>query len=190
MTPTPLTPTNRTPPAWRYDWERFPAIWFGANLTGFENDAQLRLLANFSLILLGWQAEQVMTNYTNLLDAQQEQLRRIKRSNPSTPTFLYLPVAGAQPSGGFGASDDRASCSCPSAVIELLFAFLMVYSSSALWDAVDALAAAIQTAVVSELLLHNNGLCGLWLENSACLADRKPRPELPLAPPSAPARLP
>ena len=52
--------TNRTMPAgdWTYEWARFPAAWFGANWTGFENEQQLALFGKYSLVMFGWQAMQ------------------------------------------------------------------------------------------------------------------------------------
>ena len=87
----------RTPPKWEYSWDRFPAIWFGANLTGFENASQMALLGRFSMVIFGWQHMQLAANYSHLLAAQREQLRRVKARYPATPAFIYLPVAGAQP---------------------------------------------------------------------------------------------
>ena len=61
---------NRTTPVWAYDWDKFPAFWFGANASGFENSAQLKLIGKYSLVLFGWQHMQLACNYSNLLKAQ------------------------------------------------------------------------------------------------------------------------
>mmetsp|Transcript_16974 Transcript_16974/g.44202 ORF Transcript_16974/g.44202 Transcript_16974/m.44202 type:complete len:329 (-) Transcript_16974:44-1030(-) len=49
------------------------------------------------MVLFGWQALQLYTNYTNLLTAQIEQARRVKQRYPTKPTFVYLPIVDAQP---------------------------------------------------------------------------------------------
>ncbi len=90
---------HRSPPNWPYNWSTFPAIWFGANVSGMERDVAARL-GNYSLLLLGWQDLQTFTNYTELLTAQARQLRQFKDELPDTPTFLYLPVAGVEPYNG------------------------------------------------------------------------------------------
>lgn len=95
--PSPPVPVNRTKPGWNYDWDIFPAFWFGANASGFENAEQLQLIGKYSLVLFGWQHMQLASNYSNLLTSQVEQARRVKHMYPSLPTFVYLPVVDAQP---------------------------------------------------------------------------------------------
>ena len=82
---------------WSYDWSRFPAAWFGNNVTGFENERQLESFGRYSLIMFGWQAMQGPTNYSHTLRAQVEQARRVKQRYPTMPTVVYVPGDGAQP---------------------------------------------------------------------------------------------
>lgn len=95
--PPPLPPTNRTTPPWQYNMSRFPAGWFGANQSGFENPKQLELMGKFSIVMFGWQHMQLPSNYTNLLELQIEQARQVKEAHPHIPTFVYLPIVDAQP---------------------------------------------------------------------------------------------
>ena len=95
--PSPPRSVNRTTPGWNYNWEIFPAFWFGANASGFENAEQLQLIGKYSLVLFGWQHMQLASNYSDVLASQMEQARRVKRLYPLTPTFVYLPVVDAQP---------------------------------------------------------------------------------------------
>ena len=94
--PPPLPPTNRTTPPWQYNMSRFPAGWFGANQSGFENPKQLELMGKFSIVMFGWQHMQLPSNYTNLLELQIEQARQVKEAHPHIPTFVYLPIVDAQ----------------------------------------------------------------------------------------------
>jgi hypothetical protein len=82
---------------WSYDWSRFPAAWFGNNVSGFENEHQLEIFGKYSLIMFGWQAMQGPTNYSHTLRAQVEQARRVKERYPGMPTVVYVPGDGAQP---------------------------------------------------------------------------------------------
>ena len=91
------TPVNRSAPSWDYDWGRFPAFWFGANASGFENPAQMELLGNYSLVLFGWQHMQLATGCHHLLAAQIEQARRVKERYPALPTFVCESVQTAPP---------------------------------------------------------------------------------------------
>ena len=95
--PPPLSPTRRKAPPWPYNWSKFPAVWFGANWSGYENPSQMDLLGNFSMVLFGWQHMQLYCNYTDLLEAQIAQTRRVKSRYPEIPVFVYLPIVDAQP---------------------------------------------------------------------------------------------
>jgi hypothetical protein len=85
------------PRQWSYNWSRFPAAWFGNNVSGFENERQLGELGRYSLVMFGWQAMQGPSNYSHTLAAQVEQARRVKERYPGMPTAVYWPADGAQP---------------------------------------------------------------------------------------------
>merc|ERR1719326_2581437 len=38
-----------------YDWDRFPAAWFGGNSTDWESPDQLAEIGKYSMAILGWQ---------------------------------------------------------------------------------------------------------------------------------------
>ena len=40
---------------WPYDWDRFPAAWFGSNKTEWESPAQIKEIGKYSMAILGWQ---------------------------------------------------------------------------------------------------------------------------------------
>ena len=90
-------PTTRQPPPWNYNWSRFPAAWYGANQTGFENADQIEFIGKHSFVFFGWQHMQLTCAYTDLLTVQVEQARRLKAAYPHMPTFIYLPIVDAQP---------------------------------------------------------------------------------------------
>ena len=55
----PLPPFNFSQPQ-----GGFPGIsWFGSNVSGWENDEQLRELGNYSMVIFGWQAFLNMSDY-------------------------------------------------------------------------------------------------------------------------------
>ena len=84
-------------PSWEYDWDTFPVAWFGAKRSAYLDEKGLADLANFPLVLFGWQDLQLETNYTNLLAAQEEQARQVKVLYPDKPVFVYIGFNGAQP---------------------------------------------------------------------------------------------
>ena len=84
-------------PSWEYDWDTFPVAWFGAKRSAYLDEKELADLANFPLVLFGWQDLQLETNYTNLLAAQEEQARQVKVLYPDKPVFVYIGFNGAQP---------------------------------------------------------------------------------------------
>jgi len=83
---------------WSYECcSRFPAAWFGNNVSGYENERQLESFGEYSLVMFDWQAMQGSTNYSHTLRAQVEQARRVKQRWPGLPTVIYVPGDGAQP---------------------------------------------------------------------------------------------
>ena len=38
-----------------YNWNKFPAAWFGANATDWENATQIDAIGQYSLAIFGWQ---------------------------------------------------------------------------------------------------------------------------------------
>ena len=81
---------------WKYDWNKFPAAWFGGNATAFESDEQLEAIGKYSLAILGWQHLITKTNWTASVYAQIEQAAIIKAKFPSMPVYIYT---------GFGNAD-------------------------------------------------------------------------------------
>jgi hypothetical protein len=79
-----------------YDWDRFPAAWFGANATSFESEAQLDFIGKFSLAIFGWQHLIFATNWTASVYAQLNQAAILKARHPDLPVFAYT---------GFGNAD-------------------------------------------------------------------------------------
>ena len=72
-----------------YDWGRFPAAWFGANATDFENTTQLDAIGRYSLAIFGWQALITKTGWTAAIGAQLMQAKALKQRHPSLPVFVY-----------------------------------------------------------------------------------------------------
>ena len=64
------------PLPWPYDWSRFPAAWFGANGTHWEDDSQLHAIGRYSLAVLGWQVRSRAHRRTARLDPFQRPTRR------------------------------------------------------------------------------------------------------------------
>ena len=79
-----------------YDWTRFPAAWFGANATSFENETQLEEIGRYSMAIFGWQHLIFATNWTASVYAQLNQAAIVKARHPKLPTFVYA---------GFGNAD-------------------------------------------------------------------------------------
>lgn len=76
--------------AWpfQYDWERFPAAWFGANATHFESEHQLDVIGKYALAIFGWQALITKTNWTASIHQQLAQASALKQRHPSLPVFV------------------------------------------------------------------------------------------------------
>ena len=79
-----------------YDWSRFPAAWFGANATSFENATQLDAIGRYSMAVFGWQHLITATNWTAVVYAQLDQAAIVKERHPDLPVFIYT---------GFGNAD-------------------------------------------------------------------------------------
>ena len=66
------TAAARPLPPWQYGAGKkggMPGIgWFGANISGFENSSQLRMLGDYSMAVFGWQAFLDGDSYTGELD--------------------------------------------------------------------------------------------------------------------------
>ena len=84
-------------PNWNYSWNRFAAWGPAGNVTGLENEEQLKQFSKYSMVLFGWKDLQISANYRDLLTAQIDQARRVKARLPHIPVFVYLPVVDAQP---------------------------------------------------------------------------------------------
>ncbi len=75
----------------------FPALWFGANVSGPENPAQLQLDAKYPLVIYGWQHEDLASNYTNIGLRLSEQCAALKRMNGSARCYVYREAPLAMP---------------------------------------------------------------------------------------------
>jgi len=104
----------RTTLPWPYDWNKFPAAWFGANATNFENATQLEAISKYSLAIFGWQHLIFSTNWTASIYAQLNQAAILKAHRPDLPVFVY---AGFGNANGFNAETweviKSASDGCP-----------------------------------------------------------------------------
>ena len=86
-------------PPWTYDgFDRFPALWFGANASGLDNSSQLALVARHSLAGYGWQQGVNRTDYrhgeTSLAQAAVHLADFVTESGQTanatpTKTFVY-----------------------------------------------------------------------------------------------------
>ena len=70
-----------------YDWNKFPAAWFGANATHFESPSQLDFIGKFSLAIFGWQHLISATNWTATVYSQLNQAAIVKARHPELPVF-------------------------------------------------------------------------------------------------------
>lgn len=87
-----------------YDWYKFPAAWFGANATNFENETQLEFIGQFSLAIFGWQHLITATNWTASVYSQLNQAAILKDRHPTLPVYVYT---------GFGNADGYNAASWP-----------------------------------------------------------------------------
>lgn len=91
---------RRPLPPWQFTKPRggFPGIaWFGANVSGFENQQQLETLGNYSMVVFGWQAWLTGSNYIGELDLIVEQAQRVKVLHPASATIVYIDGLRVQP---------------------------------------------------------------------------------------------
>ena len=97
-----------------YDWGKFPAAWFGANATDFENATQLDEISKYSMAIFGWQHLIVASNWTASIYAQLNQAAILKARRPDLPVFVY---AGFGNANGYNAETweviKSASDGCP-----------------------------------------------------------------------------
>jgi hypothetical protein len=97
-----------------YDWNKFPAAWFGANATHFESPSQLDFIGKFSLAIFGWQHLISATNWTATVYSQLNQAAIVKARHPELPVFAYTGFANAD---GYNAATwdiiRTASDGCP-----------------------------------------------------------------------------
>ena len=63
---------------WTYDWERFPAAWFGANATHWESPSQIAAIGKYALAILGWQHLAGSDNMTAVVYPQLAQAAILK----------------------------------------------------------------------------------------------------------------
>jgi len=82
--------TPSPPPwPWAYNWSRFPAAWFGANATQWEDASQIAAIGRYSLAILGWQHLARDDNMTAVIYPQLAQAAIIKAAHPALPIFVY-----------------------------------------------------------------------------------------------------
>jgi hypothetical protein len=80
-----LATAQRPAPQWAYNASRLNVGWFGSNVSGFENAAQLAMIARYDLAIFGWQAFLDQTNYTR----EAEQLVLQARLLPAVKSFVH-----------------------------------------------------------------------------------------------------
>merc|ERR1712166_436259 len=90
-----VTPTSSPPSPtaggfpFAYNWSKFPAAWFAANATNWEDQAQLAEIGKYSMAILGWQHLAAATDWNAIVYTQIEQAAIIKKAHPSLPVFVY-----------------------------------------------------------------------------------------------------
>ena len=108
------SPTGSLLSSWPYSWSKFPAAWFGANATNFENETQLDFIAKYSLAIFGWQHLITATNWTASIYSQLNQAAILKARHPELPVYVY---AGFGNADGYNAATweiiKSASDGCP-----------------------------------------------------------------------------
>ena len=72
-----------------YNWSKFPAAWFAANATDWEDEAQLDEIGKYSMAILGWQHLDTETEWTAVVYTQLTQAAIIKSRHPDIPVFVY-----------------------------------------------------------------------------------------------------
>ena len=77
-------------PPWEYDWNSFPAAWFGANSTGWETEAQLEQLGRYQMAAFGFFDLLTMNNYTHEGAALIEQAAVVKKRHPNVTVGIYI----------------------------------------------------------------------------------------------------
>jgi len=85
-------------PRWPYAASpKLPVGWFGSNVSGLENAAQLKQIRRNGLSIFGWQEGLVNTHWTR--EAQQliEQAQAVKAAGIGAPTAIYLDAELAEP---------------------------------------------------------------------------------------------
>lgn len=70
---------------------------FGSNTSGFENDAQLKMLGDYSMAVFGWQALLKYSNYSGELDLLVGQCQKVKARNPKTVVIVYIDGLRVEP---------------------------------------------------------------------------------------------
>eukprot|EP00040_Diaphanoeca_grandis_P010940 m.56055 g.56055 ORF g.56055 m.56055 type:complete len:499 (-) comp22174_c0_seq1:64-1560(-) len=91
---------TRPLPIWAYTKPRgglSGVAWFGANESGFENESQLEMLGNYSMVVFGWQAFLTGYNYTGELDLLVQQGQIVKARHPNTAVIIYIDGLRVQP---------------------------------------------------------------------------------------------
>mgnify|MGYP002631816839 CR=1 FL=1 len=84
-------------PTWMYNGTHLPVAWFGANRSGYENEAQMKQLVRYDLVTFGWQAFLDKSNFTHEAQDLVAQARRVKQSRAALPVIIYLDAELAEP---------------------------------------------------------------------------------------------
>jgi len=92
-----LVSAQRPMPQWHYNSSRLNVGWFGSNVSGFENEAQMATISRYDMAIFGWQAFLDKTNYTDEAEQLVFQARRVKAQNPAMPVSIYLDMELAEP---------------------------------------------------------------------------------------------
>ena len=72
-----------------YNWSKFPAAWFAANATNWEDPAQIAAIGKYSMAILGWQHLDTPADWTAVVYTQLTQAAIIKAAHPTLPVFVY-----------------------------------------------------------------------------------------------------
>ena len=82
-------PPAANPFPFPYNWSKFPAAWFAANATNWEDPAQIAAIGKYSMAILGWQHLDTPADWTAVVYTQLTQAAIIKAAHPTLPVFVY-----------------------------------------------------------------------------------------------------
>eukprot|EP00035_Acanthoeca_spectabilis_P005398 m.113179 g.113179 ORF g.113179 m.113179 type:complete len:500 (-) comp13010_c0_seq1:102-1601(-) len=71
--------------------------WFGSNVSGFENESQMEMLGNYSMVVFGWQTYLNASDFTDELELNVQQAQRVKARHPDSAVLIYIDGLRVQP---------------------------------------------------------------------------------------------